>query len=88
MNHIINSLILYTLETGSFTWYVHLKHPALFGGSDNPFISLVTIASLICVCLPFLDVFLCVEFVDTSQWIVMRHNLIFLGMHFAIAKRT
>ncbi|KAG9309075.1 hypothetical protein JVU11DRAFT_10957 [Chiua virens] len=48
MNHIINSLILYTLETGSVT-------------------CLVTIASLIC-------------------WLVMRHNLIFLGMHFAIAK--
>ncbi|KAG0706632.1 hypothetical protein DFH29DRAFT_1020941 [Suillus ampliporus] len=48
MNHIINSLILYTLETGSFT-------------------CAVTIASLIC-------------------WMVMRHNLIFLGMHFAIAK--
>ncbi|KAG1730677.1 uncharacterized protein EDB91DRAFT_1252536 [Suillus paluster] len=45
MNHIINSLILYTLETGTA----------------------VTIASLIC-------------------WMVMRHNLIFLGMHFAIAK--
>ncbi|KIJ66624.1 hypothetical protein HYDPIDRAFT_151309 [Hydnomerulius pinastri MD-312] len=48
MNHIINSLILYTLETGGIT-------------------CLVTIASLIC-------------------WLVMRHNLIFLGMHFAIAK--
>ncbi|KAJ8594554.1 hypothetical protein M405DRAFT_808743 [Rhizopogon salebrosus TDB-379] len=48
MNHVINSLILYTLETGSFT-------------------CAVTIASLIC-------------------WMVMRHNLIFLGMHFAIAK--
>lgn len=48
MNHIINSLILYTLETGSFT-------------------CAVTIASLIC-------------------WMVMRHNLIFLGMHFAISK--
>jgi len=48
MNHIINSLILYTLETGGFT-------------------CLVTIASLIC-------------------WLLMRHNLIFLGMHFAIAK--
>ena len=22
-----------------------------------------------------------------SQWLLMRHNLIFLGMHFAIAKR-
>ncbi|KAF9225084.1 hypothetical protein BS17DRAFT_576715 [Gyrodon lividus] len=48
MNHIINSLVLYTLETGGIT-------------------CLVTIASLIC-------------------WLVMRHNLIFLGMHFAIAK--
>lgn len=48
MNHIINSLILYTLETGSVT-------------------SIVTVASLIC-------------------WLIMRHNLIFLGMHFAIAK--
>lgn len=48
MNHIINSLILYTLETGSVT-------------------SVVTVASLIC-------------------WLIMRHNLIFLGMHFAIAK--
>ncbi|KAI9566313.1 hypothetical protein HD554DRAFT_1179064 [Boletus coccyginus] len=48
MNHIINSLILYTLETGGIT-------------------CLVTIASLIC-------------------WLLMRHNLIFLGMHFAIAK--
>ncbi|KAI5991741.1 hypothetical protein F5J12DRAFT_897432 [Pisolithus orientalis] len=50
MNHIINSLILYTLETGSVT-------------------SIVTVASLIC-------------------WLIMRHNLIFLGMHFAIAKRV
>ncbi|KAF8555043.1 hypothetical protein OG21DRAFT_1484138 [Imleria badia] len=48
MNHIINSLILYTLETGGFTF-------------------LVTLASLFC-------------------WLLMRHNLIFLGMHFAIAK--
>ncbi|KAG6380553.1 hypothetical protein JVT61DRAFT_4912 [Boletus reticuloceps] len=48
MNHVINSLILYTLETGGFT-------------------TLVTIASLLC-------------------WLLMRHNLIFLGMHFAIAK--
>ncbi|KAI6100405.1 hypothetical protein EDD16DRAFT_1762705 [Pisolithus croceorrhizus] len=48
MNHIINSLVLYTLETGSVT-------------------SIVTVASLIC-------------------WLIMRHNLIFLGMHFAIAK--
>jgi len=48
MNHIINSLILYTLETGGIT-------------------CLVTIASLLC-------------------WLLMRHNLIFLGMHFAIAK--
>ncbi|KAL4064124.1 hypothetical protein V8B97DRAFT_1876194 [Scleroderma yunnanense] len=48
MNHIINSLILYTLETG---------------GSS----ALVTVTSLIC-------------------WLIMRHNLIFLGMHFAIAK--
>lgn len=48
MNHIINSLIVYTLETGSVT-------------------CLVTVASLIC-------------------WLLMRHNLIFLGMHFAIAK--
>ncbi|KIK97729.1 hypothetical protein PAXRUDRAFT_824652 [Paxillus rubicundulus Ve08.2h10] len=48
MNHIINALVLYTMETGGIT-------------------CLVTIASLIC-------------------WLVMRHNLIFLGMHFAIAK--
>ncbi|KAF9235396.1 hypothetical protein BU15DRAFT_78070 [Melanogaster broomeanus] len=48
MNHIINTLVLYTLETGGIT-------------------CLVTIASLI-------------------AWVVMRHNLIFLGMHFAIAK--
>ncbi|KAF8131422.1 hypothetical protein EV363DRAFT_1431409 [Boletus edulis] len=48
MDHIINSLILYTLETGGFT-------------------CLVTIASLLC-------------------WLLMRHNLIFLGMHFTIAK--
>ncbi|KAG8219207.1 hypothetical protein J3R82DRAFT_25 [Butyriboletus roseoflavus] len=48
MNHVINTMILYTLETGSVT-------------------CLVTIASLIC-------------------WLIMRHNLIFLGMHFAIAK--
>lgn len=48
MNHIINSLILYTLETGSISAFV-------------------TVASLIC-------------------WLIMRHNLIFLGMHFAIAK--
>lgn len=48
MNHIINSLILYTLETGGIT-------------------ALVTVTSLLC-------------------WLLMRHNLIFLGMHFAIAK--
>ncbi|KAH7924785.1 hypothetical protein BV22DRAFT_1066150 [Leucogyrophana mollusca] len=48
MNHIINSLILYTLETGGIT-------------------CAVTIVSLIC-------------------WMGMRHNLIFLGLHFAIAK--
>ncbi|KAG1809518.1 hypothetical protein EV424DRAFT_1350014, partial [Suillus variegatus] len=47
MNHIINSLILYTLEDWKFT-------------------CAVTSASLIC-------------------WMVMRHNLIFLGMHFAIS---
>ncbi|KAG6333322.1 hypothetical protein ID866_5770 [Astraeus odoratus] len=48
MNHIINALILYTLETGGIS-------------------ALVTVASLLC-------------------WLLMRHNLIFLGMHFAIAK--
>jgi len=48
MNHIINSLVLYTLETGGIT-------------------CAVTIVSLIC-------------------WLCMRHNLIFLGLHFAIAK--
>lgn len=25
--------------------------------------------------------------IDVSQWLLMRHNLIFLGMHFGIAKR-
>ncbi|KAH0825955.1 hypothetical protein J3R83DRAFT_7550 [Lanmaoa asiatica] len=50
MNHIINTLILYTLETGGITWYVCLNYSTLF-------------------------------------WLLMRHNLIFLGMHFTIAKR-
>ena len=30
---------------------------------------------------------LCVD-IRVPQWLLMRHNLIFLGMHFAIAKRT
>ncbi|KIN99964.1 hypothetical protein M404DRAFT_10295 [Pisolithus tinctorius Marx 270] len=58
MNHIINSLILYTLETGSVTSKPSLVHR---------WHSIITVASLIC-------------------WLIMRHNLIFLGMHFAIAK--
>ncbi|KAH7914522.1 hypothetical protein BJ138DRAFT_1110451 [Hygrophoropsis aurantiaca] len=66
MNYIINSLILYTLETGGITWYdLRLPRPP-----SCPFMlvdSAVTIVSLVC-------------------WMVMRHNLIFLGLHFAIAK--
>ncbi|KAI6139989.1 hypothetical protein BKA82DRAFT_4219962 [Pisolithus tinctorius] len=55
MNHIINSLILYTLETGSVT------SPSVASTGYH---------------------------VTWLQWLIMRHNLIFLGMHFAIAKRV
>ncbi|KAI6138517.1 hypothetical protein BKA82DRAFT_4236809 [Pisolithus tinctorius] len=55
MNHIINSLILYTLETGSVT---------------SPSVAYTGYA------------------LTWLQWLIMRHNLIFLGMHFAIAKRV
>ncbi|KAN0073677.1 hypothetical protein V8E55_012154 [Tylopilus felleus] len=59
MTHVINSLILYTLETGSVTCIVAMRMSPRARG-----IPLLTF----------------------SQWLLMRHNLIFLGMHFAIAK--
>ncbi|PPQ78828.1 hypothetical protein CVT25_010621 [Psilocybe cyanescens] len=67
MNNIINSLMLYTFETGLVN-------------------CVASIGTLICVSVQHLLVSRFQSHVPFRQWVTMRDNLIFLGIHFAIGK--
>ncbi|KAG6809319.1 hypothetical protein H0H92_000718 [Tricholoma furcatifolium] len=58
MIQIVDTLTLYTLETGALTWYVAFPAPVTHALTARCF-----------------------------QWLTMPTNLIFLGLHFVIAKR-
>lgn len=83
MDRIIDSITLYTIENGLLTSYAAFDalHTASADGllkRHNCYLAGLRMS------LPQIT---WVSLTDSSQWVSMPHNLIFLGLHFAISKR-
>lgn len=84
MNEIVDTLILYTVETGLITACAFL-HKASTSLTDSAQ-SLATIISLICVRPIAIALTMLILIPRFPQWLTMSHNLIFLTLHFTISK--
>jgi len=86
MNHIIDSLILYTLENGSLTWQVFSPKLILLS-TEKPKALVQSAPWFACVIVDIIQWRSYSYSRSCLQWLAMPKNLIFLGMHFVICKR-
>ena len=84
MDLIIDSVVLFTVENGILTWYVLNRIPSTRAYMK---FSMATIAALVCVSVAALHGHGRARADVHRQWLTMPHNLVFMGLHFAISKR-
>ena len=85
MDQVIDSLVLYTVQSGVITSYVDSLTSNLSMCSSNA-ASVVTVLTVLFVrAVKLSQVFIPYT---AFQWFVMPSNLVFLGFHFTISKRV
>ena len=84
MDHIIDTIMLYTLNNGALTWSVFNVLSSSLLKLDS---SVTTVVSMVCVSPSTLFEFPWSWFADSApQWLTMPDNLVFLALHLAISK--